>query len=206
MRKWFYPLAFVTLIGFSILFLNLTHETMIEFDANMADLLTGNAFLQAFRIFGEQIVIIIAALILMLFLAFYRKNYRGMLFVLFAVGGGNLLNQLLKKWVQRERPDFPNQVESFSFPSGNAMVGLLYLFTFAYFLAERVSSKITRYLIWFGAIVLTILVGLSRVAATAHYASDVLAGWMIGYSFLIIVAMWYEWRTGQMNKRVTQSE
>lgn len=206
MRKWFYPLSFVTLIAFAILFLNLTNEKMIEFDANIADLLAGNQFLQVFRIFGEQIIIIIAALILILFLGFYKRNYRGMLVVLFSVGGGNLLNKLLKAWVQRERPDFPNQVDSFSFPSGNAMVGLLYLFTFAYFLTESVSSKITRYIIWLGAIVLTILVGLSRVAATAHYASDVLAGWMIGYSFFIIATIWYEWRNGQMNKRVTQSE
>jgi len=205
-KKWFYPLAFVTIIGFAIFFLNLTHEKMIEFDENMSDLLSGNTFVNAFHIFGEQIVIIIVALILMLFLALYRKNHRGMLFVLFSVGGGNLLNQLLKKWVERDRPIFPNQEDSFSFPSGNAMVGLLYLFTLAYFLTEHISSKTTRVLIWLGAIVLTFLVGLSRVAANAHYASDVLAGWMAGYSLFIIVAGWYEWRTRQMNKRHVQPE
>lgn len=194
------------MIAFAILFLNLTHEKMIEFDANIADLLSGNSFLQVFRIFGEQNFIIIVALILMLLLAFHKNNYRGMLFVLFSVGGGNLLNKLFKEWIQRERPEFPNQVDGFSFPSGNAMVGLLYLFTFAYFLSESVSSKITRYLIWFGAVILTILVGLSRVAANAHYISDVLAGWMIGYTFFIIVTIWYEWRNGQMNKRIIQPE
>ena len=206
MKKWFYPLAFVTLIGFAIFFLNLTHEKMIEFDQNMSDLLSGNAFVKVFHIFGEQIVIIMVALILMLFLALYRKNYRGMLFVLFAVGGGNLLNQILKKWVERERPDFPHLEDSFSFPSGNAMVGILYLFTLAYFVTEKISSKTARVLIWLGAIVLTFLVGLSRVAVNAHYASDVLAGWMAGYSLFIIVAVWYEWRTRQMNKRPVQPE
>lgn len=206
MKKWFYPLAFVTLIAFAILILNLRHNEMIEFDENIADVLSGNLFLEVFRILGEQIFIIVVALILMLFLALYRRNYRGMMFVLFAVGGGNILNQALKKWVQRERPDFPLQVDSFSFPSGNAMVGLLYLFTLAYFINENLSSKKTRFLIWLGAIILTVLVGMSRVAANAHYVTDVIAGWMAGYSFFIIVAIWYEWRNRQMNKRIIQPE
>lgn len=206
MKKWFYPLAFVTLIAFAILILNLRHNEMIEFDENIADVLSGNLFLEVFRILGEQIFIIVVALILMLFLVLYRRNYRGMMFVLFAVGGGNILNQALKKWVQRERPDFPLQVDSFSFPSGNAMVGLLYLFTLAYFINENLSSKKTRFLIWLGAIILTVLVGMSRVAANAHYVTDVIAGWMAGYSFFIIVAIWYEWRNRQMNKRIIQPE
>lgn len=206
MKKWFYPLGLVTLIGFAIVFLNLTHEKMIEFDESAANALSGNGFLKLFKIFGDQIVIIIVALILMMFLAFYRKNFRGMLFVLFAVGGGNLLNQVLKKWVERERPDIPHQKDSFSFPSGNAMVGLLYLFTLTYFLTENISSKTTRILIWIGTIVLTLLLGLSRIVSNAHYATDVLAGWMAGYSLFIIVAVWYEWRNRQMSKRITQPE
>jgi undecaprenyl-diphosphatase len=205
-KKWFYPLALVTLIAFAILFLKLRHNEMVEFDENIADVISGNAFLKVFQIFGEEIFIIIAALILMMFLAIYRRNYRGMMFVLFTVGGGNLLNQALKKWVQRERPDFLQQVDSFSFPSGNAMVGLLYLFTLSYFITENLSSRKTRFLIWFGSVVLTILLGLSRVAANAHYATDVLAGWLAGYSLFIIVAIWYEWRNRQMNKRIIQPE
>lgn len=206
MKKWFYPLGFVTLIASAILFLNLSHNEMIEFDKNIANVLSSNAFLEVFRNLGERIFIIIVALILMLFLAIFRRNYRGMMFVLFAVGGGNLLNQALKEWVQRERPDFPQQIDNFSFPSGNAMVGLLYLFTLAYFINENLSSRKTRFLIWLGAIVLTVLVGLSRVAANAHYATDVIAGWMVGYSCFIIVAIWYEWRNRQMNKRTIQPE
>jgi len=206
MKRWFYPLGLVTLIGFGMIFINLTHANMIEFEEYMTKTFSDNAFLNVFHIFGEQIVIIIATLILMLFLALYRKNYRGMLFVLFTVGGGNLINKALKEWVQRDRPDIPQQIDSFSFPSGNAMVGLLYLFTFAYFLTENISSKMTRYLIWIGTIILTLLVGLSRISANAHYASDVLAGWMAGYSLFIIVAIWYEWRNRQMSKRIAQPE
>jgi undecaprenyl-diphosphatase len=205
-KKWFYPLGLVTLIGFAIIFLNLTHEKMIEFDESAFGALSENGFLGLFKIFGDQIVIIIVALILMMFLAFYRKNFRGMLFVLFTVGGGNLLNQVLKKWVERDRPEFPQQKEGFSFPSGNAMVGLLYLFTLTYFLTENISSKATRILIWIGTVVLTLLLGLSRITSNAHYATDVLAGWMAGYSLFIIVAVWYEWRNRQMSKRVTQPE
>lgn len=206
MKKWFYPLAVVTLIGFIFLFFSFSYEEMVEFDRKMGELLIGNDFVHFFHYFGETLLIISASLILILFLAFKRRNYRGMLFVLFTVAGGNLLNKALKEWVHRARPDIPDQLTSFSFPSGHAMVGLLYLFTYAYFLTENLTSKKWRVGIWSTATVLTLLLGLSRIAGNNHYATDVVAGWMCGYSLFILVVLWYEWRNRNMQKRIAQPE
>ena len=194
MKKWFYPLGLVTLLGFAALFLNFTRNEMIHFDDKMANLLGGNQFITFFHYFGETEFIVFAMLILVAFLWFRFKNFRGMLFVVFAVGVGNVLNQLLKKWIQRERPDVPHQLESFSFPSGHAMVGLLYVFTIAYFLTEYQTDKKVKVLIWSGAVLLAAMIGLSRISEYRHYASDVFAGWMVGYTWFVIVALWYEYR------------
>ena len=206
MKKWFYSLAFVTLLGFIALFFSFTHEEMVEFDQELGEVLIGNEYIRFFHYIGEPIWIASAAVLLILYLAFIRKNYRGMLFVLFTVAGGNFLNQLLKEWVQRVRPDIPHQLVSYSFPSGHAMVGLLYLFTYAYLLTENQTSKKWRLGLWISAVLLTLLVGLSRVAGNNHYGTDVIAGWMCGYTFFILVVIWYEWRNRQMLKRTIQPE
>ncbi|WP_301281715.1 ECF transporter S component [Lysinibacillus capsici] len=112
---------------------------------------------------------------------------------------GNVLNQLLKKWEQRPRPEIEDQLTSFSFPSGHSMTGILYLFTLAYILAEN-SSKGRKILLWLGATILMVLIGLSRIAGARHFATDVLAGWSIGYTWFIICVIWYERR-----KRLFQS-
>ncbi|POZ54860.1 hypothetical protein LYSIN_03720 [Lysinibacillus sphaericus] len=192
-KKWAFPLAIVTLIAFFMLRLTYQGETIFNFDSKVADVLFGNPFIEAFHYIGEPSFVITVALILMVYLAWRVKNYRGMLFVLLTFAGGNVLNQLLKKWIQRPRPEIEDQLTSFSFPSGHAMSGILYLFTVAYLLSEN-NSKARQIQLWVGAIVLTILIGLSRIAGARHFASDVLAGWCVGYTWFIICVLWYERR------------
>lgn len=194
MRKWFYPLGLVTLLGFAVLFLYFNSKEIAQLDYRLAQLFGDNTVIGLFHYLGETKIIIFITLLLILYLWFRSKNYRGMLFVVLSVGFGNVLNQMLKKSIERERPDVPQQLETFSFPSGHAMVGLLYLFTIAYFLTENQSSRLNQILIWSVTILITAMVGLSRIAEHRHYASDVLAGWLIGYSWFVIVALWYEYR------------
>lgn len=192
-KKWAFPLAIVTLIAFFMLRLTYQGETIFNFDTKVADILLGNRFIEAFHYIGEPSFVITVALILIVYLAWRVKNYRGMLFVLLTFAGGNVLNQLLKKWIQRPRPEIEDQLTSFSFPSGHAMSGILYLFTVAYLLSEN-NSKARQIQLWVGAIALTILIGLSRIAGARHFASDVLAGWCVGYTWFIICVLWYERR------------
>ncbi len=192
-KIWAFPLAIVTLIAFFMLRLTYQGETILNFDTKVADILFGNPFIEAFHYIGEPSFVITVALILMVYLAWRVKNYRGMLFVLLTFAGGNVLNQLLKKWIQRPRPEIEDQLTSFSFPSGHAMSGILYLFTVAYLLSEN-NSRARQIQLWIGAIVLTILIGLSRIAGARHFASDVLAGWCVGYTWFILCVLWYERR------------
>ena len=199
MKKWAYPLAVLTLIVFIVLRVTYQSEFLKTFDAKMAELLFGNRFIEIFHYIGEPKFVVAVAVVLMAYLAWKVKNYRGMLFVVLTFAVGNVLNQLLKKWVQRPRPEIEEQLTSFSFPSGHSMTGILYLFTLAYILAEN-SSKGRKIILWLGATILMVLIGLSRIAGARHFATDVLAGWSIGYTWFIICVIWYERR-----KRLFQS-
>ncbi len=192
-KKWSYPLAIVTLIVFFALRLTYKSDMILNFDKKVAEILFGNRYIEIFHYIGEPKFVVGVAIILILYLAWRAKNYRGMLFVVLTFAVGNVLNQMLKKWVQRPRPEIEDQLTSFSFPSGHAMSGILYLFTVAYLLSEN-NTKARQIQLWIGAIVLTILIGLSRVAGARHFASDVLAGWSIGYTWFIICVLWYERR------------
>lgn len=193
MKKWLYPLAILTLIIFLVLRVTYKGETIQRFDEQVAKLLLGNRFIDLFHYIGEPIFVIIVGIALTLYLAIVVKNYRGIVLVLLTFAGGTVLNQLLKFWIQRPRPEIEDQLTSFSFPSGHSMSGLLYLFTVAYILSEG-NTKARKIQLWIGAVVLTALIGMSRVAGERHFGSDVLAGWSIGITWFVICVIWYERR------------
>jgi undecaprenyl-diphosphatase len=199
-KRLFYPLGMATLLGFFAILLSYSSEPFREIDGTMSQSLKNMRILDSISVLGDQWVIFLVSMALLLYLWLHQRNYRGMLFVVLSIGAGNALNQLLKHLFERERPDFPHGLESFSFPSGHAMVGLLYLFTAAYFISEQGLSKTAKWTVWIAAIGLVFCIGLSRVAGSEHYFSDVLAGWFAGYTWFVAVAVWYEARRRAFRK------
>lgn len=189
MNKYFYYLGIITFVLFLLSLFS--YEKLENFDRKMSDLLFDNDFLIAFHFFGETKLIIFLALTLIVSL-FFIKNFRGMLFVVLTVGIGSVINKIVKNWVERPRPDIVDQLSSYSFPSAHAMLSLLTYFTICFLLLSKViKRKSILAIIWGVAIVITLLTGLSRVAESRHYATDVLAGWCLGYTWFVICAIWY---------------
>lgn len=194
MKIFSYILAIITLISFWWIRVNFDGQTLKHFDRTIAELLFGNKFITAFHYIGDAWFVVTVATVLLFILWIKQRNYRGMLLILLTFGGGQILNQLLKKWIERPRPDIADQLTSFSFPSGHTMSGMLYLFTIAYFLTDSMLSTRNKFITWFVTIILVFLIGISRIAEGRHYATDVLGGWMIAYSFFILCIYWYERR------------
>lgn len=99
-----------------------------------------------------------------------------------------ILNQALKRILQRPRPEnFRIINESgYSFPSGHSMVSMAFYGYLIYLIYKYVKNK---YLKWALITVLGILIvsiGMSRIYLGVHYTSDVLAGFLISISYLII--------------------
>ncbi len=114
------------------------------------------------------------------------------MFVLFSVLGGWLLSTLLKIGIARPRPDIvPHLVDvhDLSFPSGHAMLSAVTYLTLGLLLSRVQASRATRLYVIAVALVLTLLVGLSRVYLGVHYPTDVLGGWCAGATWATICWM-----------------
>jgi undecaprenyl-diphosphatase len=105
-----------------------------------------------------------------------------------AVLGGVTLNSLLKLFFARPRPELVApavKVYTASFPSGHAAISAITYLTLAALLARTTTSwRIRIYFVSIG-ILLTFLIGLSRVYLGVHYPTDVLAGWCVGSAWAL---------------------
>lgn len=189
----------ITLVIFLLFAFNLNSSWIHEFDQWGIDTFSGNVFFEPFHYLGEPLFVVIVALILLLILWVKLRNYRGMIFVLITIAGGNAINLLMKNIFQRERPNIPDQLTSYSFPSGHSMTGILYLLTVAYILTEF-RTKGQKAIAFVFALVLTFCIGLSRVAGMRHYLSDVVSGWSLGFTIFVIAVYWYERRKRNFNR------
>jgi undecaprenyl-diphosphatase len=150
-----------------------------------------SSFFESFALLGSTKVIGFGSILLILWLWFKRKDFIGIATVLIVVGGGNLLNSFIKNLIERERP-VGHISESFAFPSGHAMVGLLFYGILLYFILKgksKPSLKITVKII-IPLIIFTL--GLGRIPIHEHYPTDVLAGLGLGYFYFVICIKIYE--------------
>lgn len=121
-------------------------------------------------------------------LCIIMKNEKIGIAIIFNLGIVTILNQLLKRILQRPRPEeFRIIKESgYSFPSGHSMISMAFYGFLIYLIYKNVKNK---YLKWSLITVLGILIisiGVSRIYLGVHYTSDVVAGFLIAISYLII--------------------
>ena len=98
------------------------------------------------------------------------------------------LNIFLKNIIQRPRPDDFRLINEtgYSFPSGHSMISMAYYGYLIYLIFKFVKNKkLKTFLITFLCI-LILTIGLSRIYLGVHYTSDVIAGFVLSVSYLII--------------------
>ena len=128
-----------------------------------------------------------------------KRKYGLALLLLAAEGGGMLISSLLKEWFDRPRPDLEHAARVFtaSFPSGHATLSAVTFLTLGALLTRVTADRKSKIYFMAVAIVLTILVGLSRLYLGVHYPSDILAGWCIGSAWAVLCwggALWLQRR------------
>jgi len=118
------------------------------------------------------------------------RHKRGLAIVwLFAALGGGLINQVLKLAHDRDRPDFKSEMvheSNKSFPSGHSTGAVCAYGVLAYFAWLRWPEWWRRFAVTLAAILLSAVIGFTRIYLGAHYCSDVLAGFCIGAAWLSI--------------------
>lgn len=131
---------------------------------------------------GGFAVLGILTLVTVGYLSLLRKP-RSALFVLTSVLGALGLSSLLKALIARPRPDLVphhSYVLTMSFPSGHAMLSSAVYLTLGALLARFHTSFLLRAYILLWALLLSALVGCSRVYVGVHWPTDVIAGWAAG--------------------------
>ena len=133
--------------------------------------------------------------------AFVRRHRRLALAWVSAVGGGAILDAILKVTIHRDRPQYAAAFlhgTTYSFPSGHAMgsvIGYGFL-AYAIILTTRWAGWHRR-VVFAGAALLTLLIGLSRVYIGVHYPSDVVGGWAAGVAWLAVCITGYQVVSGR---------
>lgn len=123
--------------------------------------------------------------------------------------GSTAFTFLSKMAFQRSRPiDILLMEHTYSFPSGHATISIA-LYGFLAYMAIRFSqSFIHQVRILSLALLLCLLIGLSRIVLNEHYLSDVLGGFLVGSLWLIIAISVTEWLTarGKIDWRIVWSK
>jgi undecaprenyl-diphosphatase len=130
---------------------------------------------------GSTAVLMIITLAMAGLLLITRHPRLSALLVL-AVSLGTILSNTLKYLLAGRRPDFVAHavdVHSASFPSGHAMLSAVTYLTIGALIARDQPLYAKIYILCV-AILVSVLVGISRVYLGVHYPTDVLAGWAIG--------------------------
>lgn len=98
------------------------------------------------------------------------------------------LNLILKQILQRPRPTEYRIIDEtgYSFPSGHSMISMAFYGYIIYLIYKYVKNKYLKIGLITTLSVLIILIGTSRIYLGVHYTSDVIAGFMISISYLII--------------------
>jgi len=131
-----------------------------------------------------------------------QTRYWTAFFIFMTAVTGEVVSYAMKSVFVRPRPTVvPHLREAFSssFPSGHAMQSAIIYLTLGAVLMRITESRLTKIYCCTVAMLLTFLVGLSRVWLGVHYPTDVLGGWIVGLfwaSLCWLTAQHYEVRAG----------
>ena len=187
--KWI--ILFICLIGFLALAEDVFHKEIMNGD------IIGYEIISKFLIsdfvtpiakfitnFGGATFLIVLTIVL--FIVIKNKKIGASIFSNLVIV--TILNQLLKGILQRPRPTEYRIIEEtgYSFPSGHSMISMAFYGYLIYLIYKYVKNK---YIKWISIVVLSLLIcaiGISRIYLGVHYTSDVLGGFLISISYLVI--------------------
>lgn len=147
--------------------------------------------------FGEAICLIVIAILLLLVIK-NKKIGISICSNLVIVTG---LNVLLKNILHRPRPTEYRLIDEsgYSFPSGHSMISMAFYGFIIYLIYKYVKNKYLKWSLITILSTLIVVIGISRIYLGVHYTSDVLAGFFIAISYLVIYI-------GMVNKFVFERE
>lgn len=163
-----------------------------------------------FTALGGIAILTLTTLAIVGFLLLNGKK-RLALVLIFATAGAVTVSTILKNSFDRPRPELvPHKsiVYTASFPSGHSMLAASTYLTLAALLASVQRRRTMKAYILLVAILLTVMVGVSRIYLGVHWPTDVLAGWTAGAGWALVswlLARWLQ-RHGQVESEIDEDD
>jgi len=132
--------------------------------------------------------IVFFSLMIPIFLYMKRRPYQAAFFSIM-IGGGAILNLLLKFIIQRPRPMIePLAFEhTYSFPSGHSMNSFIFFMAVSYYIYHFGRKRKLGVFAFVCALVATACIGISRIYLGVHHPSDVLGGFVTGFLWFLML-------------------
>lgn len=193
-KRWALALALVCAIGFAFIVMSVMQKGVTGLDewgqANItADASSGSSiWIGTVNLLGSTAafgVITIAGSVLVWSL----RRRKEAVALIGTVAAAYLINTVIKSWMGRERPLHEGWLEAsgLSFPSGNAMIGMVLYGMLAYILATSFRSRMSQWSVMLVGGLVILGIGYSRLYFGVHYVTDIVAGYLAGL-FCIAVA------------------
>jgi undecaprenyl-diphosphatase len=163
---------------------------------------TGPQFTQVMKsitFFGSSYFLFPAYVVLIgwLLIKHQRQNAIDILIVVLS---STALMYGLKMFFHRKRPELPlfKTLTNFSFPSGHALSSFIFCSVLIFLTWKGNLSSKWKWLISAFLFLFSITIGISRIVLRYHYASDVLAGFCLGFAW-VLLSLW-------LQRKITQKK
>lgn len=190
-KNWRWIILAICIMGFLLLAENVFHKEIMEGDIIGYQLIStyfmsdfATAMAKCVTNFGGAICLIAISIGSIIVI----KNKKIGVSIIFNLLIIAVLNFFLKGILQRPRPMEYRFIEEngYSFPSGHSAVSMAFYGFIIYLIYKYVKNKYIKWSLITILGILIILVGVSRIYLGVHYTSDVVAGFLMAISYLVI--------------------
>lgn len=189
--KWQWIIAIICIIGFIAIAEDVFHKEIMKGDivgydiiSRLSKLKFATPVAKFITNFGGTIFITLSAIALVIII----KNKKIKISIVVNLLIATLSSQILKRILQRPRPTGIRLVEvsGYSFPSGHSTVSMAFYGYLIYLIYKNIENKYLKWSLITLLSVLICLIGASRIYLGVHYTTDVLGGFFLSISCLII--------------------
>ena len=188
-KKISYIISLVSLLLFTIVMILVLNNSLTLFDNTIYNFLISkrcdllDTYFKTITKLGNTVPVLLIVIILLITLNKKDKILLGTSAILSVV-----INTIIKNIVKRPRPDHLRLITQggYSFPSGHAMISICVYGTLIYIINKNIKNKLLKTILTILLLIIIISIGLSRIYVGVHYPSDILGGYLLSLTIIII--------------------
>ena len=191
-------ISLASLIGFSCIAVLISGQKIVQFDQTVISFIQGfesstlTTIMKFFTYIGSFPSVLVISILATLFLYFVLNHRTGLLLFGATVIGTPIINQILKQFFHRARPDLHRLIEigGYSFPSGHAMNAFAVYGILAFLLWRHIPTRLGRTILIIISSIFILMIGTSRIYLGVHYPSDIIGGYFAS-GFWLAISIWF---------------